>query len=95
MGKSISESCIAEKSAQVAQVASFLRDAESTEELFTYQGFLYAQNQLAQAGWLEIGATPQHNTMKGLSKSLLETDISHYSDGRTTPRWFTKSLTIR
>lgn len=40
MGKSASESCIAEKSAQVAQGASFLRDAESTEELFTYQGFL-------------------------------------------------------
>lgn len=58
MGKSALESCIAEKSAQVAQGARTLRDAESTEELFTYQGFLYAQNQLAQAGWLEIRATP-------------------------------------
>lgn len=58
MGRSALESCIAEKSAQVVQGASFLRDAESTGEFFVYQGFLCAQNQLAQAGWLEIGANP-------------------------------------
>lgn len=46
-------------------------------------------------GWMdELGATPTP-TMKGLSKSLLDTDHGHYLDGRTSPQWSTEYLTIR